>query len=159
MRNQESAPGELLGRELSEAVVMFHEGVARKLGMTAAEWKCLDLLGRNGPFTAKRLAEVSGLTTGAITGIVDRLEKAGYVQRTDNPTDRRSVIIKALPRQDLVKTLTPIFTAHGQAMGELALHYDERERAVIQDFYQKTVVILKEQAAKLNPRQASGGAE
>lgn len=140
---------ELLGRELSAAVLTFHEAVARKLGISGTEWKCLDLLARNGATTAKHLAEMSGLTTGAITGIVDRLEEAGYVRREDNPHDRRSVIIKPLPRNDLVETLSPIFQSLGLAMNELSEGYSEKELTVIEDFQRKTVLILREQTAKL----------
>jgi hypothetical protein len=74
-------PGEALGRELSAAVVLFHEAVAAQLGMSATEWRCLSLLSQQGPATAGRLAQLSGFTTGAITGIVDRLERAGYARR------------------------------------------------------------------------------
>jgi hypothetical protein len=77
--------GEMFGRELSETVILYHEAIARKIGISATEWKCLELLTRKRPVTAKHLAEASGLTTGAITGIVDRLEKVGYVSREDNP--------------------------------------------------------------------------
>jgi DNA-binding MarR family transcriptional regulator len=141
--------GEMLGRELSEAVVLYHEAIARKIGISATEWKCLELLTRAGPTTAKRLAEASGLTTGAITGIVDRLEKAGYVRREDNPGDRRSVVIRPLRRPDLVKALTPIFANLGRAMGDLAGGYSEKDLALVQGFFEKTVTILRGQTAKL----------
>jgi DNA-binding MarR family transcriptional regulator len=141
--------GELQGRELSAAVLTFHEAVARKLGISGTEWKCLDLLARNGAITAKHLAEMSGLTTGAITGIVDRLEETGYVRREDNPHDRRSVIIKPLPRKDLVEALSPIFQSLGLAMSKLSEGYSKKELTVIGDFQRKTVQILREQTAKL----------
>jgi hypothetical protein len=70
-------PPDVLGREFSDAVVFFHEALAAQLGMSAAEWKCLGLLDQHGPSTASRLAELSGFTTGAITGIVDRTTGAG----------------------------------------------------------------------------------
>jgi DNA-binding MarR family transcriptional regulator len=141
--------GEVLGREFSEAVVMFHEAVARRLGMSAAEWKCLDLLVRGGATTAKSLAEKSGLTTGAITGIVDRLENARYVKRERNPEDRRSVIIKPLPRPDLADELTPIFSSLGRAMGKMMGRYRERDLALIEEFFKDTAVVLRQQTAKL----------
>src|SRR5262249_31217925 len=100
--------GEALGRALSTAVILFHEAVASRLGLGAAEWRCLDLLDREGPATAGRLAELSGFTTGAITGIVDRLEKAGYVRREPTPRDRRSVIVRPLENRALREVVTPI---------------------------------------------------
>ena len=83
---------DLFGRELSNAVIFFHEAIAAHLGMSAAEWKCLGLLDQHGPSPASRLADLSGFTTGAITGIVDRLERSGYVRRQPHPTDGRQVL-------------------------------------------------------------------
>src|SRR5579871_3290956 len=94
----ELRPGELLGSELSAAVIAFHEAIAARLGIGATEWKCLAVLGigHAETATAGQLASATGLTTGAITGIIDRLERLGYVRREPNPEDRRSVIIRAL---------------------------------------------------------------
>ena len=86
-----------LHRDLATAVVSFHEAVARRLGMTAAERKCAGVLAERGRMTPGELAQETGLTTGAITGIVDRLAKAGYAARVPHPTDRRSVIVETAP--------------------------------------------------------------
>src|SRR5438552_15579379 len=83
-----------LHRDLATAVIAFHEAGARRLGMTAAERKCAGLIAEWGETTPTQLAEATGLTTGAITGIVDRLERAGYAKREPNPKDRRSVLIR-----------------------------------------------------------------
>ena len=145
---------EILGRELSEAVILFHEAIAHRIGMSVTEWKCLELLSRTGPITAKHLAELSGLTTGAITGIVDRLEKTGYVRRAENPEDRRSIIIQPLKRPDLLAVITPIFSSLGQAMGMLAQGYTEKELQLIQGFFRATVTILHEQTFKIKEETA-----
>ena len=81
-------------RILSTQAIMLHQAVADMLNLDITDYKCMDLIARLGPMTAGKLAELSGLTTGAITGVVDRLDKAGYAKRTDNPKDRRSVIIE-----------------------------------------------------------------
>src|ERR1700691_5726994 len=91
------AQAELLGREFATAVVVFHEAVGRLLGLSAVERKCLDVLRRLGPVTAGTIGEHTGLTTGAVTGLMDRLEKAGYVERTRDPRDRRKVVGHLLP--------------------------------------------------------------
>ncbi|HEY6370392.1 MAG TPA: hypothetical protein VIX37_07415, partial [Candidatus Sulfotelmatobacter sp.] len=57
-----SPPPDLMGRELSNAVIFFHEAIAAHLGMSTAEWKCLGLLDQHGASTASRLAELSGFT-------------------------------------------------------------------------------------------------
>jgi DNA-binding MarR family transcriptional regulator len=140
---------DMMGRELSNAVIFFHEAVASHLGMTAAEWKCLGLLDQYGPATAGRLAELSGFTTGAITGIVDRLERAGYVRKQPHPKDRRSVIIQPLHRAGLKERVTPIFESLGRAMAEVTGHYRPAELAAIASFFRETTEVLYKETAKL----------
>jgi DNA-binding MarR family transcriptional regulator len=140
---------ELMGRELSNAIVFFHESVAAHLGMSAAEWKCLGLLGQLGPATASRLAELSGFTTGAITGIVDRLERAGYVRRAPHPTDRRSVVIRPTHSKEIQKRVRPIFDSLLRAMAAIASHYSAAELATIADFFTETTEVLHAETARL----------
>src|ERR1022692_1777614 len=106
----------LMGRDFSDAVVFFHEAIAAHLGINATEWKCLGLLERQGPLPASRLAELSGFTTGAITGIVDRLERAGYVRREPHLTDRRSVIVQPQHLKEVQQRVAPIFQSLLNAM-------------------------------------------
>lgn len=69
-------------RELSTRTVIFHHLIGERLGLNPTDHKCLDVMIRNRtPMTASQIAEETGLSTGAITGVVDRLEKAGYVRR------------------------------------------------------------------------------
>jgi DNA-binding MarR family transcriptional regulator len=136
-------------RELSTAVIAFHEAVAARLGLSAAEWKCLGVLDVEGPATAGRLAAASGFTTGAITGIVDRLARAGYVRREAHPTDRRSVIIRPLPMKGLKAKVIPIFASLREAMAGVAARFRPEELAAIQDYLARTAQVLREQAAKL----------
>src|SRR5690349_23076125 len=85
----------VLGRELSARTVLFHDAVASRIGLSATESKCLDIaLRANGPLTAGKLAEQTGLTTGAITGVLDRLERAGFIRREKDEADRRQVLIR-----------------------------------------------------------------
>lgn len=100
----EPSPGEIsdfgeLSRLLGAATVAFHTSAGERLGLSATEQKCLDIaLRQEQPLTAGRLAQLSGLSTGAITGIVDRLEKAGRVRRGRDPHDRRKVVIEVVER-------------------------------------------------------------
>src|SRR3954471_13272001 len=89
--------GVLLGREFITAVVVFHESVGRLLGVTAVERKCLDVLARKGPSTAGAIAEHTGLTSGAVTGLIARLRTAGYVDRAVDPKDRRRILVSLRP--------------------------------------------------------------
>src|SRR5262245_33252986 len=83
-----------LGWELSTAVVLFHEAVAARLGLSAADHRALGLISRSGAVTAGELAQRTGLSPGAVTGLVDRLEQGGHVRRTRDPADRRRVLVE-----------------------------------------------------------------
>ena len=98
-------------------MIVFHEAGARRLGMTAAERKCAGLIVELGETTPKQLAEMTGLTTGAITGIVDRLERAGYAKRKPNPKDRRSILIRPQNVERLAKEHKPKMIICGGSNG------------------------------------------
>jgi predicted ArsR family transcriptional regulator len=146
-----SSLGELLGRELSTAVVLFHQAVAERMGLNATDFKCLDLLARMGPMTAGHLAELLGLTGGAITGVIDRLEAAGFAQRERDQSDRRRVIIKPCGSPASASTLVPIFASLQQAMGEeLANRYSPEVLDAIEDFLRRTIQVLRQETQKLH---------
>ena len=84
-------------RRSSAQGVLFGQTVANRVGLSNSDMECLDFLILEGRVTAGRLAEVTGLTTGAITGVVDRLEQAGLVRRERDDNDRRKVFIAAVP--------------------------------------------------------------
>jgi len=130
-------------------MVSFHEAVARRLGMTAAERKCAGLLAERGRLTPGELAQETGLTTGAITGIIDRLAKAGFAARIPNPADRRSVIVEARRADELMAMIRPIFDSLTAAMDRLDAGYSDDERALIQRHLADTIAILREETAKL----------
>lgn len=138
-----------LHRELATAMVSHQEAVARALGMTAAERKCAGLLADRGQMTPGELAQETGLTTGAITGIVDRLAKAGFAARVAHPTDRRSVIVEARNTDMLRTRMGPPFAALTAAMDKLDARYSDAERALIQRHLADTIAILREETARL----------
>ena len=141
-------PAVALGRELSARTVMFHQAVADRVGLNVTDHKCLDLLDRHGaPMTAGELARASGLTSGAITGVVDRLERAGFVRRESNPDDRRQVRIAIDP--EAMRAYEPLFTGFGQAVMALFHRFDARDQAVIQEYMRGVIDILREQTERL----------
>jgi DNA-binding MarR family transcriptional regulator len=85
-------------RRASGSGAIFSQAVADYAGISSSDLECLDFLILEGRATAGRLAEVTGLTTGAITGVVDRLEKAGFVRRERDEHDRRKVFITLVPQ-------------------------------------------------------------
>ena len=140
----------VLGREFSAAVVLFNEAIGRQLGLSATERKILDILDRIGPVTAGRLAEHSGLTTGAITGIVDRLTRVGFAGREPNPDDRRSVIIRVLPSAELDRLRDRVFAPFGRAMAAVGAGYSPAELATITSYLRQVTDVLHEHTARLN---------
>src|SRR6476659_6065792 len=93
----ESAPSEALCRELAARVLHYQEALAERMGLNGTDHRCLELVlgtSSEGPVTAGKLSELTGLTTGAITGVLDRLERAGFVRREKGVEDRRPVQIK-----------------------------------------------------------------
>ena len=134
--------GELLGREFTTAIVVFHEAVGRLLGLSAVERKCVDVLRRLGPVTAGTIGEHTGLTTGAVTGLMDRLEKAGYVRRERDPRDRRKVVLHLLPNERLDAVLAVAFGPFGDDMTKIAARYSEAELAMIGSWIAATTEAL-----------------
>src|SRR4030095_6016206 len=85
-------------RKVGAQSVLLSDTVARLVGLNSKDLECLHLLAIAGPTTAGRLAEHAGLTTGAMTAVIDRLERAGFARRLRDAEDRRCVRVEALPR-------------------------------------------------------------
>ncbi|MFD9703524.1 MarR family winged helix-turn-helix transcriptional regulator [Lentzea sp. NPDC059081] len=120
-------------REQSALTVMFHARVAAQMGLSATDEKCLDLAMRaDGPVTAGRIAELSGLSTGAVTGVIDRLERAGYVRRVRDPHDRRKVLVEVTVGD--VEKFGATFEVARQSMIEVLDQFDEDELRVIERY-------------------------
>jgi DNA-binding MarR family transcriptional regulator len=141
------------GRELSTATILFHQAIADRLGLNPTDHKCLDLLASKGLMTAGELADATSLTTGAITGVVDRLEGAGFVRREDDPNDRRRVILRVIPKG--YREIGRLFESLSRAVTDLAAHYDDRELATILDFMSRSSQMLHEETRKLRRREST----
>lgn len=79
------------------AVDLLDDAACRAMGINRTDGRCMDIIDREGPVPAGRLAEASGLTTAAVTAVIDRLAKAGYARRLDDPNDRRRVLVELTP--------------------------------------------------------------
>src|SRR5690349_10600805 len=115
------AMGEAL-RRLSAYTVLFNEAVADRLGITLTDLKCSSLLDLQGRMSAGQLAEITGLTTGAITGAIDRLEKAKLARRLADPEDRRKVIVESVKQR--AGEFDRLYGGLGAAMGKLFAELD-----------------------------------
>jgi DNA-binding MarR family transcriptional regulator len=137
-----------LGREVSGRTILMHQAIAEKLGVSVTELKCLDYLSRGTPVTAGRLAEITGLTTGAITAMVDRLERAGLVKRERSVDDRRKVYI--VPAEFAWGPLAEeIYGPLAQAAATLAEQYSDKELQLIHGYTLKSIEMVKEQTERI----------
>jgi DNA-binding MarR family transcriptional regulator len=140
---------ELVGFRLSTATVLFHAAVADRLGLGPTDMKCYSILRQAGPLTAGELAERTGLTTGAITGVIDRLERASLLRRARDPHDRRRVVLELLHDPERERAIDALYAPMGRAIGELLDGLSEQERATIYDFLTKGTAILEAETRKL----------
>lgn len=101
----------LLSREQQNLVDRVDDGVANLMGVNRTDMRCIDILGRMGPMTAGQLAVESGLTTGAVTTMIDRIEGAGWARRVSDPSDRRRVVVEATPKvaEGAFQVYAPVF--------------------------------------------------
>lgn len=140
-------------RELSARTIFLHQAIADHLGLNLTDHKCLDLVLTRGPMTAGRLAEDSGLTTGAITGVVDRLEKKGFVRRVADPHDRRKTMIEVVPES--LGAIEQLFAGLAAKTAEISARYSAVERAAIDDFARRTAAMIDEFVRELRGQQGS----
>lgn len=134
-------------RRSSAYSVLFNQAVAERAGLNATDLRCLDFVFRRGPLSPGELAQLTSLTTGAITGILDRLEERGFVERRPDPNDRRRVNVAVLPEAGQV--VGPLFASLGQAMMELCGQYSEDDLATIVDFVERLEPIMQAETAKV----------
>lgn len=134
-------------RETSAQAALLSSAVAQRLGITINDIECLDILYLNGPMTAGKLAETTGLTTGAITGIVDRLAKAGFVWRDTDPDDRRRVIVRVHPYSG--EKVAPLYESLSRKFHELLSRYSDKELAFLIEFYGQSVEQLRDEVVRL----------
>ncbi|MFG2876649.1 MarR family winged helix-turn-helix transcriptional regulator [Streptomyces sp. NPDC048337] len=136
------------GRETSAATVMFHEAAAAKQGLGATETKTLDLLQRRGPLTAKELSQHTALAPASVTGLIDRLERKGYVRRVKHPTDKRRVLVEALP--DRLDALSPVFDDWAREVAELCAEFTTEELETVIRFLRGSNTRQLRAAARLS---------
>ena len=129
---------ELAVRKLIASAILFNHQVAQRLGLGASDAQFMHLLQLNGPLTPGRLAELSGLTTGTVTGVLDRLEHAGFVSRERDPDDRRKVIVK-LDEERLWGEMGPLYATQAQSLAAVAGSYDAEQLEVIERFLERLV--------------------
>lgn len=137
-----------LGRELGTVSVFLHQAIASRLGLNVTDTRCFELMSRYSkePLTAGHLARATGLTTGAVTGILDRLEKAGLVERFRDASDRRKVFVR--PRPEALQRVGRLYEGLAAGMMKLASSYSTKELELIDDYMESSLRVFREQSAK-----------
>jgi DNA-binding MarR family transcriptional regulator len=138
-----------LGRIVSTQTVFLHQAIAQTVGLNATDTKCIDLIlrGPGGSVTAGWLSEMTGLTTGAITHILDRLEKRKFVERARDAQDRRKVFVRVRPES--LEPLIPKYDAIGRAYLSFMERYSDKELQLIREYMEETSKISERELANL----------
>jgi DNA-binding MarR family transcriptional regulator len=134
--------------------VAFDEALAEFLGLNPTDLRCLELVIEDPGMTPSRLAELAGITTGAVTGVVDRLERAGYVTRQPDPADRRSVTIAPVPAREtrIVEAVAPL----GEAIDALLGACTPDQRDAIGRFLAAANTAVADETARLRAETRGG---
>ena len=133
----------------------FGQTVAIRFGLSESDIEALEALIDMGASSAGRLSELTGLTSGAVTRVIDRLEQSGFVRRVPDPTDRRRVIVEVVPDKvaDVQATLNRVGGASAKEIGR----YTDAQLALITDFLTKMEQITRDEATSLRENPAGEG--
>jgi MarR family transcriptional regulator, organic hydroperoxide resistance regulator len=129
--------------------ILFHQAIADRVGLHVTDLRCLNLLAQAGPLTAGELGQQLGLgTTGAVTRMVDRLERAGYLRRQPDPGDRRRVVIQ--PVAERLATIAPHYQGMATAWNDLLAAYSDAQLQLFLDLFDRLHQLSQQQLASLD---------
>jgi DNA-binding MarR family transcriptional regulator len=123
-------------RELAIQLSLLNHQIGARLELQDVDIDCLDLIDRLGPMTPSALARLAGLHPATITGILDRLERGGWVSRERDPSDRRAVLVRV--RRERYPDLIRLYAGMNRAMNKIYADYDESQLETIADFLERT---------------------
>jgi DNA-binding MarR family transcriptional regulator len=152
-----------LARRHSTAAVLFHHVVAERLGLGPTDHKCLDLIREHGAMSASELVAITGLTSGAITGVVARLEAAGYLRREADPNDGRRQILR--PVADRASAVHSLIGPVREVLSVLLKGFDDHQLTAVAAFLSHATEAIHRQMALLRgqkllePKAAAHGAQ
>lgn len=127
--------------------VLFQQNMAQKIGVSHTDLKSAEILNETGPITAGELSKITGLSTGSVTALINRLEKSGYVKRERDQLDGRKVMIMPIPeRQEQIKSH---YQSLSMATKELCSAYNKQELILINQFVEEITKIMDKENDKL----------
>jgi DNA-binding MarR family transcriptional regulator len=124
-------------RALSIQLSLLNHQVGARLGLNDVDLDCLDLIARHGPLSPSALAQRAGLHPATMTGILDRLERAGWIARDRDPSDRRAVLVRALRNRN--PELMRLYSGMNSSMSDVCAGYGDAELETVADFLRRTV--------------------
>jgi DNA-binding MarR family transcriptional regulator len=142
-------------RRLTNQSGLYTDAVADRLGLNRTDLDALSIVHLEDGATAGRLAEITGLTTGAVTGVIDRLEKHGFVRREADPDDRRRVVVRAVAERG--REVGALFDPLQEALDRLYNRYSDADLATLLDLADRSLPVVQEQTARLRGTGAAGG--
>jgi DNA-binding MarR family transcriptional regulator len=129
--------------------IQMHEAIARKAGLSGTDHKYLGFLIEKGQMTAGELANLTGLTTGAVTGLIDRLEKKKLVKRQFAEDDRRKVIIEP-NTENIMALFVPLYKEFRSKSEMLLASFSNKEIKILETYFLKAIEVMDETTNKLN---------
>ena len=136
--------------EYTISQVLFRHAVGGILGVNLTDMECLTLIFYKGLATPSALSRYTGLTSGATTAMLDRLEKAHLIERRSNPQDRRGTLI--VLTNERTQEIGAMFASGREAINRLTASYSESELETITDYFRRLVVVWEEERSKLELR-------
>jgi DNA-binding MarR family transcriptional regulator len=134
-------------REYGIGSVLFRHVIGEMLGVNATDMECLGVIFFKGVATPSELARYTGLSSGATTAMLDRLEKSELIARRPNPEDRRSTHIVLV--QETAEKVAPLFASLREAQDKIVSSYSEQELELLSDFFKRSVTMWEEEREKL----------
>ena len=135
-------------RDYGVHLTLFRNAMNEWAGLNTTDMECLRLLFMKGVSTPSELARQTGLTSGAATAMLDRLEKASLIERRPNPDDRRGTLI--VPAKSSAEKVASWFEAARKAQDELISSYSETELEIIADVFERFTKLWDQQREKIH---------
>jgi DNA-binding MarR family transcriptional regulator len=137
-----------LSQQYAYTSIQMHEAIAQKAGFTGTDHKYLGFFLQKGPLTAGELAQLTGLTTGAVTGLIDRFEKKKLVKREFAADDRRKVIIVPNTKK-IMALMVPLYKDFRSRSEKLLASFADKELKVIESYFVQAIAIMTETTDKV----------
>lgn len=140
-----------LSQQYAYVSIQMHEAIGRKAGLSGTDHKYLGFLLEKGQMTAGELATLTGLTTGAVTGLIDRFEKKKLVKRRFAEEDRRKVLIEPNTK-NIMALFEPLYKEFRSNSEKLIASFSGKDLNVLEAYFSKAIEIMEETANKVNDK-------